>query len=73
MMKKFIESSDEYSEVDNRYSSEETEKHQVLDGTQIGLKVDKPKKQYKSNFSNTKDENFDCPYGTCGIKFVSSN
>lgn len=33
MMKKFIESSDEYSEVDNRYSSEETEKHQVLDGT----------------------------------------
>jgi hypothetical protein len=62
-------------QVDNKYTTEEEEKeeetHEVLYGGDIGEK-ERPQstRSYRGNFSSIKEE-FGCPYGTCGRKFVS--
>jgi hypothetical protein len=67
---------DEEIVVDNKYTSEEEEKeeidtHEVLYGGDIGEK-ERPTsmRSYRGNFSSIKEE-YGCPYGACGRKFVS--
>jgi len=77
-IKSDISSEEEEQEiqVDNKYTTEEEEKeeedtHEVLYGGDIGEK-ERPasKKSYRGNFSQSKEE-YGCPYGSCGRKFVS--
>ena len=73
-MKEQQTSSDE-DVIDNKYTSSEEEKeeetHEVLYGGDIGEK-ERPQstRSYRGNFSTAKEE-YGCPYGTCGRKFVS--
>jgi hypothetical protein len=72
-------SGEEDIQVDNKYTSSEQEEeqkqdtHEILYGGDIGEK-ERPAsmRSYRGNFSSIKEE-FGCPYGACGRKFVSTD